>query len=30
MKTQIWVISIIGFTIVALTAIGTLVSILRH
>jgi hypothetical protein len=30
MKTQTWVISIIGFTIVALTAIGTLVSILRH
>jgi hypothetical protein len=30
MKTQTWVISIIGFTIVALTAVGTLVSILRH
>ena len=30
MKTQTWVISIIGFTIVALTVVGTLVSILRH
>jgi hypothetical protein len=30
MKTQTWVISIIGFTIAALTAVGTLVSILRH
>jgi len=30
MKTQTWVISILGFTIVALTAVGTLVSILRH
>ncbi len=30
MKTQTWVISVIGFTIVALTAIGTMVSILRH
>lgn len=30
MKTQTWVISIIGLTIVALTAIGTLVPILRH
>jgi CHASE3 domain sensor protein len=30
MKTQTWVISIVGFTIVALTTIGTLVSILRH
>ena len=30
MKTQTWVISLIGFTIVALTAVGTLVSVLRH
>ena len=30
MKTQTWVISIIGFAIVARTAVGTLVSILRH
>jgi carbamoylphosphate synthase large subunit len=30
MKTQTWVISVIGFTIFALTAIGTFVTILRH
>lgn len=30
MKTQTWAISIVGFTVVALTAVGTMVSILRH
>jgi len=30
MQTQTWIISGIGFTIAALTAIGTLVSIPRH